>query len=74
MMKAERYMKNAATTAMLIEAGLDMMRQNIRRRYANESDSTVESLLGAWMRREHEHEPLFCDIAGSVRSKQYTHE
>ncbi len=67
-MSAEKYMQNAATTAMLIEAGIDMMRENIRRRNVNASDATVEALLGAWIRRE--DEPLPGDTAGPVRVRQ----
>jgi hypothetical protein len=67
-MEANKYWENAATTAMLIEAGFDMMRQNIRRRHTNASDATVESLLGAWIRRE--NDPLPGDTAGAVRVRQ----
>ena len=68
MMKADKYLENAATTAMLIDAGFDMMRQNIRRRHCNASDATVEALLGAWIRRE--NDPLPGDTGGSVRVRQ----
>ena len=51
-MDSDKYLVNAATTATLIEAGFDMMRQNIRRQNANASDSTVDALLTAWIRRE----------------------
>lgn len=64
-MKADKYLENAATTAMLIEAGFDMMRQNIRRRHAGASDATVDALLGAWIRRE--DDPLPGDTAGAFR-------
>ena len=53
---------------MLIEAGFDMMRENIRRRNSNASDAKVEALLGAWIRRE--DDPLPGDTAGSVRVRQ----
>jgi hypothetical protein len=67
-MKADKYLENAATTAMLIEAGFEMMRQNIRRRHPNASEDTVEALLGAWVRRE--NDPLPGDTAGAVRTRQ----
>lgn len=67
-MSGEKYMQNAATTAILIEAGFDMMRENIRRREVNASDETVEALLGAWIRRE--DDPLPGDTAGPVRVRQ----
>jgi len=65
MTKADRYLENTATTAVLIEAGFDMMRENIRRRHADASDATVDALLGAWIRRE--SDPLPGDTAGAVR-------
>lgn len=60
-MKADKHLKNAATTAMLIEAGFDMMRQNIPRRNANASEKTVERWRvdcwrvdgGQWTTTEH---------------------
>ena len=67
-MKPDKYLENAATTGILIEAGFDVMRQNIRRRHTNASESTVESLLGAWIRRE--DDPLPGDTAGAVRVRQ----
>lgn len=67
-MKTDKYLENAATTAALIEAGFDMMRQNIRRRHTNASEDTVEALLGAWVRRE--NDPLPGDTAGAVRIRQ----
>ena len=68
MTKADRYFEHAATTAMLIEAGFDMLSQNIRRRHSNASDSTVDALLGAWIRRE--SDPLPGDTAGAVRVRK----
>jgi predicted kinase len=67
-MRADKYLENAATTAMLIEAGFDMMRQNIRRRHPDASDASVDALLGAWACRE--DDPLPGDTAGSVRVRQ----
>lgn len=67
-MKADRYLENAATTAILIEAGFDMMRQNIRRRHSGASDATVDALLGAWIRRESDLLPG--DTAGAVRVRK----
>ncbi len=67
-MKTGKYLENAATTAVLIEAGFDMMRQNLRRRHANASDATVEALLGAWIRRE--NDPLPGDAAGVARFRR----
>ncbi len=68
MMQSDKYLRNAATTAMLIDAGIDMMRQNLRRRHANASEATVDALLRAWICRE--NEPLPGDTAGAVRVSQ----
>ncbi len=67
-MKADKYLENAATTATLIEAGFDIMRQNIRRRNPDASEHTVEELLGAWIRREDDRLPG--DTAGDVRIRE----
>jgi hypothetical protein len=69
-MKADKHIHNAATTAVLIDAGFDMMRQNIRRRHANASEATVEKLFTAWIRRENDTVPG--DTAGTVRVR-YRH-
>jgi hypothetical protein len=66
--KIDRYFENATTTALLMEAGLDMMRQNIRRRNANASEATVDALMGAWMRRE--SDPVPGDTDGAVRVRE----
>jgi predicted kinase len=63
-----KYMENAATTQMLIEAGFGLMRQNIRRRHPDASDATVEALLGAWIRRE--NDPLPGDVSGAFRARK----
>jgi hypothetical protein len=68
MIKDDRYLQNAATTAVLMEAGLDMMRQSFRRRNPDASESTVDALMGAWVRRE--NDPLPGDTAGAVRIRQ----
>ncbi|MFZ5469763.1 MAG: hypothetical protein ACOZIN_10030 [Myxococcota bacterium] len=34
----------------LFEAGVDMMRQNLRRRFPTESDAQIEGRLSAWLR------------------------
>ncbi len=67
-MKADKYINNAATAATLIEAGIDIMRQNLKRRHANASEADVEALLRAWELRE--NDPLPGDIAGAVRVRE----
>ncbi len=66
-MKDDRYIKNMATTATLVEAGLKMMRENIRRRHKAASGTTVDDMLFAWMRRE--DAPIPGDTGGMVRCK-----
>ncbi len=68
-MKTDRYLENAATTAVLMDAGLDMMRQTFRRRNPNASEDKVLALMGAWMRRE--SDPLPGDTAGAVRVRDH---
>lgn len=69
MNKADRYFENAATTAALIDAGIDMMRQNIRRRQHGATDATVDAILVAWLRRQNDSLPG--DIAGQVQVRKH---
>ena len=69
MNKADKYFENAATTAALIDAGIDMMRQNIRRRQHGATDTTVDAILGAWLRRQNDALPG--DIAGQVQIRKH---
>lgn len=62
---ADKYRDNAATTAVLIEAGIEMMRQNIRRRHWEAPASTIESILRDWLYRT--NDPIPGDTAGAVR-------
>lgn len=39
-----------ATTVELHRVGVEMMRQNLRRRHPDESDEQIEERLGAWLR------------------------
>jgi hypothetical protein len=64
---AERYMGNAATTAILMDSGIELMRQNIRRRERDISDESVNILLQAWLRRA--NDPIPGDVAGPVRTR-----
>jgi lauroyl/myristoyl acyltransferase len=38
------------TALDLFEAGVEMMRQNLRRRYPEASEAEIKSLLGQWLR------------------------
>ena len=66
-MKADSYIDKMATTATLMEAGVAIMRENIRRRHLDASNATVDSMLLAWMRRE--DSPIPGDTGGRVRCK-----
>ena len=37
-------------TLELFQVGLDLMRQNLRRRFPDESDEAIEQRLGQWLR------------------------
>lgn len=50
-MQTKRYSQNAATTAALIEAGFDMMRQTIRRRHADAKEEEIAKLMQNWALR-----------------------
>ena len=64
----DQYRANAEIASVLMDAGIDMMRQNIRRRFPAKSDSEVESSLNAWLCRA--DEPIPGDTAGAVRIRK----
>jgi hypothetical protein len=64
----EKYRSNAETAAVLMDAGIIMMRQNICRRFPNASISEIESLLDAWLCRADDAIPG--DTAGAVRIRK----
>ncbi|MFZ4395398.1 MAG: hypothetical protein ACOYOU_07205 [Kiritimatiellia bacterium] len=51
-----------------MDAGIIMMRQNIRRRFPDASTSEIEALLDAWMCRADDAIPG--DTAGAVRARK----
>lgn len=55
----------ASTTAILMDAGIALMRQNIRRRHPERTEAEIDAMLGAWMRRA--DDPVPGDTAGAVR-------
>ena len=63
-----KYASNAATTAALMEAGIALMRQNLRRRYASAGPEEIDARLGEWLRREADAIPG--DTAGAVRIRE----
>jgi hypothetical protein len=64
----ERYKENAATTAVLMNAGIELMRQNIKRANPTVSDGEVEELLSSWLWRT--ADPVPGDTAGQVRVRE----
>lgn len=68
MTEVERYQHNARTTADLIDAGIDLMRQNLRRRHPGNDAAQVSTLLNAWLCRQ--QDPIPGDVAGLVRPRR----
>jgi hypothetical protein len=62
---AEKYRNNATTTAALMEAGINLMRENLRRRNPAATDAKIDTLLGSWLCRK--NDPIPGDTAGSIR-------
>lgn len=68
MADADKYLENAATTAILVEAGIALMRENLRRRHPQASESEIDVLLSAWLYRA--NDPIPGDTAGPVRIRE----
>ena len=70
MCDADKYMNNAATTAQLIHAGIELMRQNIKRCHPTSTEAQIEAMLSAWLCRT--DDPFPGDTAGAVRVREQT--
>jgi len=70
MIDTKTLQDNAMTTATLMDAGIALMRQNIRRRHPGQSEAEIDALLSAWMRRS--DDPVPGDTAGAVRVRTRT--
>lgn len=68
MVEADRYRDNAVTTAILIDADIALMRQNIKRRRPGATEAEIDALLNAWLRRS--DDPFPGDTAGPVRIRE----
>lgn len=64
----DKYLHNASTTASLIEAGIELMRQNIKRNHPALVDDQVDDLLASWLYKK--TDPVPGDTAGAVRVRE----
>ena len=64
MIDIKKYQGNASTTAVLLDAGIALMRQNIRRRHPGQTEAEIDAMLSAWLRRA--EDPIPGDTAGAV--------
>ena len=64
------YKQRARITADLFEAGVQIMRNNLRRRYPNAGDTEIGRMLLDWLRRK--DDPIPGDVAGPVRVRRTT--
>lgn len=60
--------ENALVTAALMEAGVELQVQNLRRRNPDASDEEIGQLLNAWLHREDDAIPG--DVGGQVRVRE----
>ena len=68
MESSAKTLENASVTATLMEAGIALMRQNLRRRHPEGNEEQIDVLLSAWLRRA--DDPIQGDVAGSVRLRK----
>ncbi len=61
----QMYRDNLATTAMLVDSGIAIMRQNIVRRHPEYTGEQIDEQLRAWLYRTDDAIPG--DTAGAVR-------
>jgi len=70
---SDRYGDNAATTGILIDAGIALKRANIRRRQPAKSESEIDALLlrqiSALLDKQHQAWALVGGLAVSVRTE-----
>jgi hypothetical protein len=63
-----KCLSNALTTSLLMDAGVALMRQNLRRRHPDEAEASIDLRLRAWLHRVDDHLPG--DVAGPFRIRQ----
>jgi hypothetical protein len=57
--------QKAALTASLVDAGIALMRQNLRRAHPAATDAEIDDLLRSWLGRR--ADPIPGDVSGPVR-------
>jgi hypothetical protein len=57
----ERVAQRLRVALALHDDGIDMMRQNLRRRHPNESDAEIDARLRAWLRHRPGAEHVLAD-------------
>jgi hypothetical protein len=68
MLTSEKNQRNAATAAALIEAGIEIMRERIKRQNPSAPPETIDALLRDWRFRANDAIPG--DTAGNVRIRR----
>ncbi len=68
MSDVDRFRTNAATTAILVDVGIDLMRQNIKRSHVTMDEKQRAARLSSWLRRTDDAIPG--DTAGAVRIRK----
>ena len=68
MILGDRYADNAKTTALLMDAGIELMRQNLKRRNPRSSEREIDDKLSRWLCRA--DDPVPGDVAGAVRVRE----
>ena len=68
MERSAEILENTAATAALVEAGIALMRQNLRRRHPEANEIRIDDLLQTWLYRT--NDPIQGDVAGSVRIRR----
>ena len=63
-----KVLENVAATATLIEAGVMLMRQNLRRCHPDADDAQIDDRLRAWLYRA--DDPIPGDVAGDVHVRR----
>jgi hypothetical protein len=69
MTQAEKYLCNTLILADLIDSGIALMRENLKRRNPSLDQAGIDRMLACWLRRENDAVPG--DVAGAVRIRKH---